>query len=432
MSLKADVQEDIAAHEEDMLSFLSDLVGAETVTGHEAPGQDIVEGKFETLGLDEIDRFEPDAADLRDHAGWFPTNAFDQYGFEGRENIVGTLEGAGDGPTLTLGGHIDVVDVEPDEWERDPWTMTVEDDRIYGRGSADMKGGIAAYVAAVKAVQRAGIELEGDLYLQSTIEEEAGGTGGALAVLERGYQPDAAVITEPFNVPNVGIASAGVMYFRVTVYGKSAHAAWGHEGVNAIGKANKIYQALEELDAARKERIDYPPAYAADPDLEGNVTNINVGIIEAGDWPSTLPAEVEMQGRVGWPPGETREEIRDQIETAIQEAAAADDWMSEHPPDVEWFGWAAQPHEVPADAEIVQLSLDNTEAVCGEPGELVGGNASLDERFFQRYYDIPVATVGPWGANLHGADEHTTTASLVETAQAVAGIVLDYCGVAEE
>jgi acetylornithine deacetylase len=106
--------------------------------------------------------------------------------------------------------------------------------------------------------------------------------------------------------------------------------------------------------------------------------------------------------------------------------------MAEHPPEVEWFGWAAQPHEVPEDADIVQLSLDNAEAVCGERGSLVGGNASLDERFFQRYYDIPVATVGPWGANLHGADEHTTTESLVETAQTVAGIALDYCGVAQE
>lgn len=432
MALKADVQADIADHDGDLLDFLGDLIAAETVTGDEAPGQSVVEAKFADLDLDDVDVFEPEVEDLRDHEGFFETNAFEQVGYEGRPNVVGTLEGAGDGPTLTLGGHIDVVDVEEDEWERDPWAITVEDGTIYGRGSADMKGGIAAYVAAIEAIQRAGIELDGDLILQSTIEEEAGGIGGALAVLERGYQPDAAVVPEPFDVPNVGIASAGVMYFRVTVYGKSAHAAWGHEGVNAIGKATKVYDALEALDTERKARIDYPPAYAADPDLEGNVTNINVGIIEAGDWPSTLPAEVEMQGRVGWPPGETREEVRQQITDAVSEAAAADPWMAEHPPDIEWFGWACQPHEVPEDAEIVQLSLDNTEAVCGERGQLVGGNASLDERFFQRYYDTPVATVGPWGANLHGADEHTTTESLVETAQSIAGIVLDYCGVADE
>ena len=431
MSLKDEIQRDIAAHESDLLDFLSDLVAAETVTGHEKPGQDVVEKKFESMELDP-DVFEPDADELRSHDGFFETNAFEQYGYEGRPNVVATVEGAGDGPTLTLGGHIDVVDVEPDEWERDPWSLTVEEGTLYGRGAADMKGGVAAYVAAVEAIQRVGVELDGDLILQSTIEEEAGGIGGALAVLERGYRPDAAVITEPFDVPNVGIASAGVMYFRVTVHGKSAHAAWGHTGVNAIGKATKVYEALEELDAERKARIDYPPAYAADPDLKGNVTNINVGIIEAGDWPSTLPAEVEMQGRVGFPPGETREEVRDQIETAVREAAEADEWMRDHPPEVEWFGWACQPHEVPEDAEIVQLSLDNAEAVCGERGSLVGGNASLDERFFQRYYDVPVATVGPWGANLHGADEHTTAESLVETAQTVAGIALDYCGVAGE
>jgi len=86
------------------------------------------------------------------------------------------------------------------------------------------------------------------------------------------------------------------MYFRVEVPGKSVHAAWGHEGVNAIGNAATIYRALEELDTERKARIDYEPAYRANPGLKGNVTNLNVGTIEAGDWPSTLPSRAVLEG----------------------------------------------------------------------------------------------------------------------------------------
>ncbi|WP_245800234.1 M20/M25/M40 family metallo-hydrolase [Haladaptatus litoreus] len=111
------------------------------------------------------------------------------------------------------------------EWEREPWTVTQEGDTIYGRGVADMKGGLGAILLVLEAIEETGVELGGDLIFQSVVEEEDGGIGGALSVLERGYVPDAAVIAEPFDIPNIGIASAGVMYFRVEVPGKSVHAA---------------------------------------------------------------------------------------------------------------------------------------------------------------------------------------------------------------
>lgn len=284
---------------------------------------------------------------------------------------------------------------------------------------------------AIEAILDAEIELGGDLIFQSVIEEEDGGVGGTLATLERGYIPDSAIIAEPFDIPNLCVASAGVMYFRVTVFGRSVHAAWGHEGVNAIGKAAKIYEALEELDTERKASIDYPPAYRADPALEGNVTNLNIGTIEAGDWPSTVPSEAVFGGRIGWPPGESRTEVRNQIESAIESVAAEDEWLAEHPPEVEWFGWQAEPHETDTDAEIVQIGKANAEAVTGETGTFVGGNAGLDERFFELYYEAPAVSIGPEGHNLHGADEHTTISSLLFTSETIAHSIIDYLGIAD-
>lgn len=429
MTRLEEVDAAVEAREDELLSFLSDLVEAQSVTGEEAPAQDVMIDRFESMGL-EPDVWEPSADALRDHEGFFETSSYADVGYEGRPNVAATLPGADDGPTLTLSGHVDVVAVTPDEWTRDPWALTREDGRLYGRGAADMKGGVAAYVTAVEALQSLGVDLAGDLYLLATIEEEDGGVGGTLSALERGYVPDAAVVAEPMGVPDLAIASGGVMYFRVDVEGKSAHAAHGHEGVNAIGKAAKIYEALDALDRERKARIDYPPAYRADPSLEGNVTNLNVGTIEAGDWPSTVPARAVLEGRIGWPPGETRAEVREQIETAIADAAAADDWLAEHPPEVEWFGWAAEPHEVPEDAEIVQLAKREAEAVTGCEGSFVGGNAGLDERFYQAYYDVPVVSVGSIGENMHGADEYTTVESLLEAAKTIARTAVGYCGTA--
>jgi len=209
-------------------------------------------------------------------------------------------------------------------------------------------------------------------------------------------------------VPNVGVASGGVMYFRVTVPGRTAHAATAFEGVDALGKALAVYEALQELDRERKARIEYPRAARADPRLEGNVTNINVGAIEGGDWPSTVPGEVVMEGRVGWPPGETREAVREGIRGAVRSAREDDEWLAEHPPELEWFGWQAEPHEVPEDAEIARLAKRAGESVTGGTGQFVGGSAGLDERFYANDYGIDVATVGPAGERLHGPDESTT------------------------
>ncbi len=413
---------------ESMLDLLSDLVAARTVTGNERPGQEVLLERFEGFGPDP-DVWEPDPERLRDHEGYFETSSFVERGYGGRPNLAVRLPGSGGGPTLTLAGHVDVVDATASEWEHDPWELTREGDRLFGRGVADMKGGLAACLLAAESLRACDIDLSGDLLLLSTIEEEDGGVGGTLSALVRGYVPDAALVAEPYGVPNVGIASAGVMYFRVTVPGKSAHAAWGHEGVNAIGKAAEVYRALDELDRERKARIDYEPAYRATPGLKGNVTNINVGTVESGDWPSTVPAEAVIEGRVGWPPGESREEVREQIAAAIGSVAADDRWLADNPPEVEWFGWQAAPHEVPEDSAIATCAMDNGEAVTGRSGQFIGGSAGLDERFYRRYYGVDAVSVGPEGERLHGADETTTLSSLLEVSKTVAWTAMDYCGV---
>ncbi len=427
---REDIRDRIENKRDDLVDLVSELVCQQSVTGNEKPAQEVVSSRLEARGL-EVDTWEPDADELRDHPGFFETSSYVEQGYDDRPNVAATRDGVGDGRSLTLSGHVDVVPVDEDEWSYDPWDPTVEDGRLYGRGSNDMLGGVASIIVAYEALDELDIELAGDLTIQTTVEEEDGGPGGVLSALERGYQPDAAIITEPSGLPNIGMASAGVMYFRIDVPGKSAHAARGYAGVNAIGKAAEIYRALDELDRERKSRISYEPAFRQNPKLEGHETNLNVGTIEGGDWPSTVPSGVVLEGRIGWPPGETREEVRADVEAAVREVTETDEWLSDHPPEFEWFGWNAAPHELDTDEEIVQLARENAETITGGKTTFGGGSGGNDERFYNRYYDIPCPSVGPRGENIHAADEYVEIDSLVETAQTLALTAVDWCGTAE-
>ncbi|MEF8813712.1 MAG: ArgE/DapE family deacylase [Halovenus sp.] len=429
--LKQQVNERIENRSEEMVAFLGDMIDKETVIGNELPGQEVVIDKFESMGL-EPDVWSPDVEELRDHEAFFETQPYQEVGYEARPNVVATIEGAGDGPTLALSGHMDVVPVTESEWEHEPFEMEREGDTLYGRGSGDMKGGIAAYVLAVQCLQELDVELEGDLYLQSTLEEEDGGIGGVLATLIRGYQPDGAIIPEPFGVPNLGMASAGVRYFRITVEGKSAHVGRGYLGENALDRAMKVYEALRELDAVRKERIDYEPAYRLEPEMRGHETNLNIGMIEAANWPAIIPGEVVMTGRLGWPPGEEPEEVMDELTGALEAAAEGDEWLEEHPPELEFFGLQADPHEVDPNGELLQTAMRNAEWVTGRDGVFYGGSSGNDTRHYKRYYDIPATSVGPEATDIHGADENVTVTSLLETARTIACTAIDYCGVADD
>ncbi|WP_114578989.1 ArgE/DapE family deacylase [Saliphagus sp. LR7] len=428
--LKRQVNERIEERTEGMVKLLGSLVDKETVIGNEGPGQEVVIDKFEKMSL-EPDVWIPDVDDLREHEGFFETQPYQEVGYEDRPNVVATIKGEGDGPTLALSGHMDVVPVTDSEWDYDPFSMTQKGDRLYGRGTGDMKGGLTACIHAIDCLRDLGIELQGDIYLQSTLEEEDGGVGGILSVLMRGYLPDGAIIAEPKGVPNMGMASAGVRYFKLTVHGKSAHVGYGFEGINALDKAMRLYEALRELDAERKARIDYEPAYRKDPRMRGHETNLNIGMIEAAEWPAIIPGEVELTGRLGWPPGEEPEDVMAELEATIAGVTESDEWLSDHPPELEFFGLQADPHETDPNEELLQVAMRNAEWITGHEGVFYGGSGGNDTRYYKRYYDIPAMSLGPEPNNIHGANEYVTLPSLIETAQSIACTAIDYCGVAE-
>ena len=402
----------------ELVEAVQALVRIPSLTGQEGPAQAFMAELLHGLGL-EVSQFEADRERLRNH----PEYVENPWPYSGRPNVIGRVQGSRpEAPGLILNGHVDVVSAEPvSAWTRDPWGGEIVGDRLYGRGAWDMKGGLLSGVYAVRALLDAGLTPEGSLMIQSVIEEEAGGGGGTLACLSEGYRADAMICVEPLWAAVV--AHPGIRYFRVKVTGRTAHAGRAQTGVNAIGKLTRIYDALVELDRQRAIRAQYPLFQES----MGRSCHLNIGVCRAGDWVSTVAGWGELECRISYVPGERYDQVRAEVEEAVASAAAGDDWLREHPPAVEWYGWRAQPWVQDPKHPLVTI-LQGAAQQVGRPAPIAGKTAGLDTRFAP-YFGMAALSFGPDGGGIHGVDEFVSIPSLIDTCKALALTSARYCGV---
>ncbi len=416
----------ITNNQDKLVKLIQDLVRIPSVSGKEDDVQKFIFKKLTELNL-EPKYVYPDIETLRKNDDFFETTSFTKFGYKNRPNVASILKGTGNGRSICLNGHVDVVSPEPIEhWTYDPWGGEKEDDYIYGRGAADMKAGVASIIIALQALKETNTKLKGDVFLEATIEEEDGGIGGCLYMRLTQPKADAAIIPEPGGNA-IAVASAGVMYFRVVVTGIPAHAAEAHYGVNAIVKMVPIIEALKSLNKKRQKEIRYEYV-EVNPSMKGKATTLNIGVISAGDWPSTVPALCVLDCRIGFPPGETREIVIKQVENTIQNTAKKDEWLREHPPKIEWFGWKARPHEQDPNHPFVKLLEANIKQYTKELPMYFGGSVGLDARFFV-HHGTPAVSFGPYGERYHSIDERVSISSTIKTTKIILSTILDWCGV---
>ncbi|WP_418282041.1 ArgE/DapE family deacylase [Halorubrum sp. DTA98] len=410
----------VSALSTDLACFASDLVAVPSVPGNEGPAQDIVRRKLESLGLSVETIDAESVAGLRDHPEYVePDSSYDD-----RPNLVATREGNGNGRSLLFNGHVDVVpEGDRDAWSFDPFCGTIEDGNLLGRGASDMKGGVAAMIFALEALENAGIHLLGDLSINTVIEEEYGGSGGTLASVLAGVDADAVVIPEPTDFDQ-WIANDGVSYFRVTTEGKSAHAAETDSGVNAVSKLLPIYHALEELHDKRKTTV-HDDLFE---EWHEHTVSLNLGTIRGGEWISSVPDEATLQARISHAPAETREEIHDAVEAAVESATVGDPWYDDHPPEVEWFGWRGSSANIDPGEPIVQTVRSVTSSVLCRDSHPQGFPGGIDSRFFINENGTPATCFGPGAYNIHGTDEYLPVDELEEITLALAVIAMEWCG----
>lgn len=431
-TVKRKVFREIEGMRHDIVEFLRELIQTPSITGNEKEAQKIVTNKFKDMNA-KLDVFEADLEKIRRHPEYTPIETSEEKGYKDRPNVVAQFKGVGGGRSLILFGHIDTVPIgPPDAWKYDPLEGTMEHGRIYGRGAADDKGGIAQMIMAINAILNADIKLQGDLSIMSTIEEEAGGSGGTLACILKGYNAEAAVYSHPAEsgLTTISIGCCGVLCFRVKVKGKMTHGKDAHLGVNAIGKTLKIYEALMELDAYRGLTIRHPliEKRFLNASLPPRSTNIVPSIIRGGEWISQVPAECELKCRIGFPPGETMEDIKKQIEDHVGKAAQADIWLRENPPNIEWIGPNLRSAQIRPDQPIARTAQSCIKATTGIEPDFTVMAAGSDMRFPIVYANIPTIAFGAKGGSMHGADEWLEYKDFLSAIKSLALIILAHCG----
>lgn len=393
------------------------LVAAPTVLGSEESGQVVVADALRELGLEPVDVWM-DAEALRES----PLAAPFSWDVASKRNVVATWRSAGEGGcSLALNGHIDVVPPAAEAlWSSPPFSAVRHGDWLVGRGAGDMKAGLAAMLAAIRAVRGLGLAPLADLQLQSVVEEECGGNG-ALQCLLSLPPVDAVVIPEPYPAA-ISVSQVGVLWFHVEIEGIPVHVGEAGEGVNAIDAAFRVVTRLRELEVDLN--ADPPAPYDAVP----HPINLNVGVIRGGDWPSTVPASCTLSCRLALYPGQDVGALQRRVEAAVAAAAADDPWLERHAPRVRYEGFAGRGVEVPGDAAIVRSLVAAHTAATGTAPALVPTTATTDARVFVES-GIPAVCYGPLAERIHGVDERVHLPSVTETAQTLALLVRDWCGV---
>jgi acetylornithine deacetylase len=396
-------------------SVLAGLVQIPSLSGAESEAQQYLAAAARETGLD-AELWEVDPQRLSAEADYARADGC----AERRPNLTAVLPGTGEGRSIAVSGHVDVVPVEPRHlWTRDPFGAEIAEGRMYGRGALDMKGGLVAGLCAIHAIKECYGALPGTVVFESVLEEECTGNGTFAARL-RGPDIDAAIIPE-ITGEDVQIANPGVLWFEVTVTGKSAYVGLAGASVNAIEVATDLISAMRGLPAELNKSFSHPAYETYEQPL-----TLNAGTIKGGYWPSNVPLECVIGFRLAYPLDWTVPQAQQYVTNYIARVAADHPWLSNHAPTVRWHGFLAHGYSIEPAAPIVDLLSKVVAETTGEPARLSPMFGTADARYFGDR-QIPAVYYGPAGGGMHSPDEWVDLASVRRVAHVLANTIVRWC-----
>ncbi len=327
---------------------------------------------------------------------------------EGRENVIGILRGNGAGRTLMLNGHTDTVSITGMDIE--PLEPVFRDGKVYGRGAFDMKGSLAAMLAAIQGIVSSNVQLEGSVVLAFVADEEYASRGTEEVIKE--YPADAAIVTEPTDL-QVIIAHRGYAWAKVEVRGKAAHGSLSDVGIDAITKAGKVLVALDELERRFQNQERHP--------LLGR-PSVHASLIQGGIELSTYPdyCRIDLERRTL--PDEDSHAIEAELDEILSNVASSD----RHFDAISEVFFYRPGLEVPEDIEIVDYLTNACHTIIGTKPELIGAAWWTDAALLSRA-GIPAVLFGPSGEGAHSPVEFVDFESLKITARILAEVVSSFC-----
>ena len=325
---------------------------------------------------------------------------------EGRPSVVAVARGSGGGRSLILNGHLDTVGVEG---MADPFRPRLEDGRMYGRGTIDMKASVAAMMVTLERALR--LPLRGDVIMTAVADEEAYSVG-TTAVLDAGVTADAAIVTEPTG-GNIVVAHKGFVWADVVSLGRTAHGSRPAEGTDAITKMGAFLQGLDDLQAELEERT-------GDPLLGPG--SVHASVIRGGREMSSYPATCHLGVERRTVPGETAGSVIAELKEIAERCRRAD-------PDFQArieLTFERRPFSIDGDHAFVQLVKGVAARTSGREPRVYGESGWMDAALLSER-SIPTVIYGPTGGDPHGDDEWVDVASIEVCADVLAHVAEAYC-----
>lgn len=330
-----------------------------------------------------------------------------------RPNLVATLRAKGGGKRLIYNGHMDVVPAgDPGLWTSPAYAPEIRSGRLFGRGAADTKGGMAALIYGAWLIKQAGLQFgDAELVLHLVSDEESGGGHGTGLLASKGLaRADAAVVVEPTGM-KLATAEKGTLWYRITIEGVAAHGAAPHLGVNAIEKMGKLLPGLKELIGDARHPLLGEPT-------------LNIGVIRGGSKINTVAdiCSIEVDRRCL--PNEYAEVIEQRLEEILADFA-----LHEGIKVAKERIMFAEPSEIAAHDKIVETASSSIERVLGSRPGVIGVSGFTDARFYIQRASTPAILLGP--GNMHQAhttDEYVEVNQVRRSAFIFALITADFLG----
>jgi acetylornithine deacetylase len=326
-----------------------------------------------------------------------------------RVNVLGVLAGSGGGRSLMLNGHTDTVGVEG---MAEPFSASVRDGKLYGRGAQDMKGSLAAMLGAVKTLVDSGVRLQGNL-LYAAVADEEHRSLGTRHLVQR-YRADGAVVTEPTEM-QVVTAHRGMLWYEVETLGRAAHGSRYQEGIDAITHMGRFLKQLDRLQEELRTREPHP--------LVGR-PSLHASRIEGGtDW-STYPAGCRLRLERRSVPGETAAANTAELETILTTLSVQDPDFNARLRQL----LVREPLETSPDSELVRSIQGAFSEQLNRSAELTGASYWSDAALLAEA-GMDAVLLGPVGGGLHAREEWVELDSVYALAGVLASTAAAYCGV---
>ena len=325
---------------------------------------------------------------------------------EGRPSVVGTLKGPGGGKSLMFNAHYDTVGVEGMD---QPFSAAVRDGKMFGRGSYDMKGSLAAQIAAVKALIDSQAPLRGDVVIAAVSDEEYGSIG--TMELVKHVKTDAAIVTEPTAL-QICLAHKGYLWIEVETKGRAAHGSRFEQGIDANMRMGRFLAELDRLERNLRARTPHP--------LIGP-PSLHAAMIEGGEGLSTYAASCKLQIERRTIPGETEAQVMGELQAIIGRLSSDPTFQA-----TARAYFVRDSFEVARDASIVRALDGAATRVLGKSPNKMGDTPWMDSALLQAA-GIETVIMGPGGGGAHAAVEWVEMNSVENCAAILAETALQYC-----